>query len=577
MLLTSLPPPSRTSWRNECPLSFPIRQRRPLLYAALLLGVLGALGAGAWALLHLGVIRIANDQGDYVFNTDDPEIVFSVSKGGVVLDDRKSKRKYNLKVVGGNQAVGEHELEVTDLDADLSFKTKSFTIKRGERVALKAWFERKEVAAKPAADKVKVTGEKALPKGTVAVVPLDDAWLKQVAALPAEKQVEAVAAKLKERNPGFDGKMTHKSKDGIVTELRFVTDKVTDLAPVRALPGLTSLGCSGTGLWSGRLADLAPLQDMKLTQLNCDKTAVSDLAPLKGMKLIYLECSYTKVSDLAPLKDMPLTGLILFNTAVSDLAPLQDMKLTILGCGSTKVADLAPLKSMPLTLLIFNSTKVADLAPLKGMPLTILDFDDTKVADLAPLQDMKLIDLRCGNTNVADLGPLKDMPLTSLIFNATKVTDLSPLKDMKLTSLGCSTTNISDLAPLKGMPLTSLYFSDTKVADLAPLKGMPLKTLNFDDTKVTDLSLLKDMRLTSLSCSSTEVADLAPLKGMSLKYLNFDGTQVTDLSPLKGMPLRELRCDFKRERDAEILRSIKTLETINRKPVAEFWKEVDKK
>jgi Leucine-rich repeat (LRR) protein len=556
MLLTSLPPPSRTSWRNECPLSFPIRQRRPLLYAALLLGVLGALGAGAWALLHLGVIRIANDQGDYVFNTDDPEIVFSVSKGGVVLDDRKSKRKYNLKVVGGNQAVGEHELEVTDLDADLSFKTKSFTIKRGERVALKAWFERKEVAAKPAADKVKVTGEKALPKGTVAVVPLDDAWLKQVAALPAEKQVEAVAAKLKERNPGFDGKMTHKSKDGIVTELRFVTDKVTDLAPVRALPGLTSLGCSGTGLWSGR---------------------VSDLAPLKGMKLIYLECSYTKVSDLAPLKDMPLTSLILFNTAVSDLAPLQDMKLTILGCGSTKVADLAPLKSMPLTLLIFNSTKVADLAPLKGMPLTILDFDDTKVADLAPLQDMKLIDLRCGNTNVADLGPLKDMPLTSLIFNATKVTDLSPLKDMKLTSLGCSTTNISDLAPLKGMPLTSLYFSDTKVADLAPLKGMPLKTLNFDDTKVTDLSLLKDMRLTSLSCSSTEVADLAPLKGMSLKYLNFDGTQVTDLSPLKGMPLRELRCDFKRERDAEILRSIKTLETINRKPVAEFWKEVDKK
>ena len=43
------------------------------------------------------------------------------------------------------------------------------------------------------------------------------------------------------------------------------------------------------------------------------------------------------------------------------------------------------------------------------------------------------------------------------------------------------------------------------------------------------------------------------------------------------MPLKDLRCDFKPERDAEILRSIKTLETINDKPAEEFWKEVDAK
>jgi hypothetical protein len=41
------------------------------------------------------------------------------------------------------------------------------------------------------------------------------------------------------------------------------------------------------------------------------------------------------------------------------------------------------------------------------------------------------------------------------------------------------------------------------------------------------------------------------------------------------MPLKELRCDFKPERDADILRSIKTLEKINDKPAAEFWKAVD--
>ena len=52
------------------------------------------------------------------------------------------------------------------------------------------------------------------------------------------------------------------------------------------------------------------------------------------------------------------------------------------------------------------------------------------------------------------------------------------------------------------------------------------------------------------------------------------GTKVSDLSPLKGMPLKTVHCDFKPERDAETLRSIKTLEQINGKPAAEFWKDV---
>jgi hypothetical protein len=40
------------------------------------------------------------------------------------------------------------------------------------------------------------------------------------------------------------------------------------------------------------------------------------------------------------------------------------------------------------------------------------------------------------------------------------------------------------------------------------------------------------------------------------------------------MPLKNLSCDFKAERDTEILRSIRTLEKINDKPAAEFWKDV---
>jgi hypothetical protein len=71
------------------------------------------------------------------------------------------------------------------------------------------------------------------------------------------------------------------------------------------------------------------------------------------------------------------------------------------------------------------------------------------------------------------------------------------------------------------------------------------------------------------------LAGLEDCKDLTSLWLT--GTKVTDLSPLKGMPLKELSCDFQPERDAEILRSIKTLETINGKPAAEFWRDVEQK
>ncbi len=55
---------------------------------------------------------------------------------------------------------------------------------------------------------------------------------------------------------------------------------------------------------------------------------------------------------------------------------------------------------------------------------------------------------------------------------------------------------------------------------------------------------------------------------MPLTALACTHTPVSDLSPLKGVPLKELRCDFKPERDAAILLSIKTLENINGKSAA---------
>ncbi len=41
--------------------------------------------------------------------------------------------------------------------------------------------------------------------------------------------------------------------------------------------------------------------------------------------------------------------------------------------------------------------------------------------------------------------------------------------------------------------------------------------------------------------------------------------------------LKNIYCELQPERGAKFLRSLKTLETINGKPAAELWKEVDSK
>jgi Leucine-rich repeat (LRR) protein len=121
-----------------------------------------------------------------------------------------------------------------------------------------------------------------------------------------------------------------------------------------------------------------------------------------------------------------------------------------------------------------------------------------------------------------------------------------------------------------------MAFGATNVSDLSPLKGMPLEEVKCGSSKVSDLSALQEMKkLRQCVCNDTQVADLSPLRGKPLTFLNVQHTIVADLSVLKDMPLKDLSCDFKPERDTKILRSIKTVERINGKPAAEFWKEVE--
>lgn len=270
-------------------------------------------------------------------------------------------------------------------------------------------------------------------------------WLQLVPALTGDQQVAAVAARLKEHNPDFDGRVVHhKVDDGVVTEL-VIGCYVSDLSPVRALVGLKSFTCNQLDEVPGRLlTDISPLKDLKLTSLTLGWVPVTNLAPLKDWKLTSLHLVLLPVSDLSPLMDnRTLTNLYLRTPNVTDLSPLQDKPLTSLALVAMTAPDLSMLKGMPLTTLNLNATSVTDLSALKGMALTSLSFAHTQVADLSPLQAMPLTELDCGYTKVADLSPLQGMPLTKLHCHDTLVTNLSPLRSMALEDFRWTPKNIT--------------------------------------------------------------------------------------------------------------------------------------
>jgi Leucine-rich repeat (LRR) protein len=416
-----------------------------------------------------------------------------------------------------------------------------------------------------------------------------------------------------------------------LTEIDLSATEIADLSPLAGLR-LTSLQIQGT-----KVADLTPLSGMPLQKLDLQYTPVADLSVLKDVQTLeYLGLMHTGVSDLSPLAGLRLTHLQFGATQVADLTPLMGMPLEYLACHSTHVSDLSPLIGMPLRVLFCDFKQWRDYEIVRSITsLQEIKFEPVaefwknreaaqaafeawtkqvaampaekqvkavakKLQELNPGFDGKLTpviqngvvwSLEFFADNISDLSPVRALPA---LFHLTchgvdssrdklsdlsqaKLSDLSPLAGLPLKVLACDGTAVSDLSPLKGMPLETLYCHQTLVTDLSPLSGLPLTVLDCHRTQVADLSPLKGMALTYLASDFTQVADLSPLKGMPLAVLNCHAASVTDLSPLKDLPLKRLYCDFKPERDTDILRSIKTLATINGKPAAEFWKDVEAK
>lgn len=254
------------------------------------------------------------------------------------------------------------------------------------------------------------------------------AWAGRRQTSQAEELLESVSAKLRERNPGFDGKLgdvpyisykniaalaTVRVEGERVVQISFLTDAVTDISPVRDLPDLEVLICrgsgrDGTGRPKGRLIDLSPLRGLPLKELDVSYNPVADLEPLRGMQLERFSIGNTEVSNIEPLRGMPLREFL---------------------AGWTPVADLRPLAGAPLEAVSIRNTKVNDLEPLRGAPLKILWCERSGVTDLGPLAATPLERLNCQETDVRSLEPVAGLPLKEINF------DYDPARDAGLAEL----------------------------------------------------------------------------------------------------------------------------------------------
>lgn len=207
-----------------------------------------------------------------------------------------------------------------------------------------------------------------------------EAFIRQVAALPPQQQIVRVIAGLKELNPDFDGQEAHKIEINAVTELSFSTVGVTNIRPLMALKKLKKLVITPpTADRKGTLADLSPLKDLPLTGLWCHNNPISNLGPLRGLPLAVLSVGGTQVDNLWPLRGLKLGILSCNDTPVADLAPLQDMSLTVLWCHNTKVTTLSPVGKMPLQELKCDFVAERDTALLRGIK-TLAKINDLPAA-----------------------------------------------------------------------------------------------------------------------------------------------------------------------------------------------------
>jgi serine/threonine protein kinase len=346
------------------PLAAPMSTRRRRLTAAIVTAaVLLPLFLG-------GLIYIQTDTGILEIETIDDNVDVIVRQNGKIVKIVDLSTGWAVEIPSGDYrlALGAGN-DAVELD-----KAGGVKVKRGERTIAR-------IRRKPAS--LTATG------------PVDDRFIQAVAELKPQEQVDAVRAKLKQLNPGFDGKFSRvEIGNGEVEVLEFSSDQVKDISPVRALRGLRQLVCGGSNEGLGQLEDLSPLRGMKLSKLAVFWTRVKDLEPLRGMPLKEFFCGGgTQVKDLQPLQGMQLESLWIDKTQITDLRPLNGMPLVYLNCDYSTVSDITPLQGMPLQFFFCTDAPIKDFSPIKEAPLRRvgLKFDPNQHAFLLKIPTLELI------------------------------------------------------------------------------------------------------------------------------------------------------------------------------------------
>ncbi|MGL4552870.1 MAG: hypothetical protein ACRC33_16970, partial [Gemmataceae bacterium] len=244
---------------------------------------------------------------------------------------------------------------------------------------------------------------------------------------------------------------------------------------------------------------------------------------------------------------------------------------------SERPMDFRPLAGLPIEeLRVWRVPEGTDYGSLAGLTaLKELHFNVSTLTDLRPLAGLRLTRLTLNNSPVEDIGPVAAMPLEHLDIGTTGVKSLVPLRGGRVSDLHVHghVFTAQDVDAVRSLPLTALRANNAVLPGLGFLRGMRLTELQVMSTAVDDLSPLRGMGLTQLWIDDTRVTDLTPLKGMPLEELSYRDVPVKDVRALAGLPLKWVWCTFNRRRDGAVLRGLKTLETINDTPVAEFWKE----
>jgi Leucine-rich repeat (LRR) protein len=208
-----------------------------------------------------------------------------------------------------------------------------------------------------------------------------DQWFPKAMALPEDEKAQAVAEKLKELNPRFDGKTFPTYTEGKLNVIQFFTDNVTDIEPIRILTNLERLTIRGTAMGNGKLFDLEPLRELPIVFLECGFNDLSDLSALQGMKVQVLLCRGTRVRDVSPVRELPVFYFDCTSTAVADLSPLTGMGISNLHIRDTKIRDFSTLTKLNLRVLDADLDPKRDEALLKSLPRLEL-FNGTPITEL---------------------------------------------------------------------------------------------------------------------------------------------------------------------------------------------------